>query len=165
MDKKKLSERDVCTKYINPALQNAGWDMHSQVREEVSFTAGRIIVRGRLHTRGKRRRADYGLSYKQNMPIAIIEAKHNNHSLGDGMQPALAYPDALDAPVVVTSNCAAFLFHERTPRFGPPDTPLTLDELPTPAALWALYWQYYGAPHSARQTVAEPSYDDGRDRT
>ena len=72
MDKKKLTERDICTKYINPALQNAGWDMHSQVREEVSFTAGRIIVRGRLHTRGKRRRADYVLSYKKNMPIAII---------------------------------------------------------------------------------------------
>nr|WP_242530108.1 hypothetical protein [Marinobacterium iners] len=91
MDKKKLTERDICTKFINPALAQAGWDLQTQVREEVSFTAGRIIVRGRLHTRGKRRRADYVLSYRKNIPIAIIEAKDNNHSLGDGMQQALAY--------------------------------------------------------------------------
>ena len=127
MDKKKLTERDICTKYINPALQNAGWDMHSQVREEVSFTAGRIIVRGRLHTRGKRRRADYVLSYKKNMPIAIIEAKDNNHSLGDGMQQALTYSDALDAPFVFSSNGDGFLFHDRTGLFGQTETTLSLD--------------------------------------
>jgi len=83
MDKKKLTERDIGTKFINPALEQAGWNMLSQVREEVSFTAGRIIVRGRLHTRGKRRRADYVLSYKKNMPIAIIEAKDTRCQLAD----------------------------------------------------------------------------------
>jgi len=165
MDKKKLSERDVCTKYINPALQNAGWDMHSQVREEVSFTAGRIIVRGRLHTRGKRRRADYVLSYKQNMPIAIIEAKDNNHSLGDGMQQALAYSDALDAPFVFSSNGDGFLFHDRTGLFGQTETTLSLDEFPTPETLWELYCQYKGIHHNARQTVEQPYYDDGSGRT
>lgn len=116
MDKKKLTERDICTKYINPALQNAGWDMLSQVREEFPITDGRIIVRGRLHTRGKRRRADYVLSYKKNMPIAIIEAKDNKHSLGDGMQQALAYSDALDAPFVFSSNVDGFPICRRSRR-------------------------------------------------
>ncbi len=165
MDKKKLTERDICTKYINPALQNAGWDMHSQVREEVSFTAGRIIVRGRLHTRGKRRRADYVLSYKKNMPIAIIEAKDNNHSLSDGMQQALAYSDALDAPFVFSSNGDGFLFHDRTGLFGKTETTLSLDEFPSPETLWELYCQYKGIHQNARQTVEQPYYDDGSGRT
>jgi len=165
MDKKQLTERDICTKYINPALQNAGWDMHSQVREEVSFTAGRIIVRGRLHTRGKRRRADYVLSYKKNMPIAIIEAKDNNHSLGDGMQQALAYSDALDAPFVFSSNGDGFLFHDRTGLFGQTETTLSLDEFPTPETLWELYCQHKGIHQNARQTVEQPYYDDGSGRT
>jgi len=165
MDKKQLTERDICTKYINPALQNAGWDMHSQVREEVSFTAGRIIVRGRLHTRGKRRRADYVLSYKKNMPIAIIEAKDNNHSLGDGMQQALAYSDALDAPFVFSSNGNGFLFHDRTGLFGQTETTLSLDEFPSPETLWELYCQHKGIHQNARQTVEQPYYDDGSGRT
>lgn len=166
MDKKKLTERDICTKYINPALQNAGWDMHSQVREEVSFTAGRIIVRGRLHTRGKRRRADYVLSYKKNMPIAIIEAKDNSHSLGDGMQQALAYSDALDAPFVFSSNGDGFLFHDRTGLFGQTETTLSLDEFPSPETLWELYCKHKGIHQTtARQTVEQPYYDDGSGRT
>jgi type I restriction enzyme R subunit len=165
MDKKQLTERDICTKYINPALHKAGWDMHSQVREEVSFTAGRIIVRGRLHTRGKRRRADYVLSYKKNLPIAIIEAKDNNHSLGDGMQQALAYSDALDAPFVFSSNGDGFLFHDRTGLFGQTETTLGLDEFPSPETLWELYCQHKGINQSARKTVEQPYYDDGSGRT
>ena len=83
-NKKSLSERDICTKFITPALQKSGWDIQTQVREEVSFTAGRIIVRGRMHARGQKRRADYVLSFQKNQPIAVIEAKDNKHSLGDG---------------------------------------------------------------------------------
>ncbi|GBO90532.1 EcoAI/FtnUII family type I restriction enzme subunit R [Marinobacter salsuginis] len=165
MDKKKLTERDICSKFINPALAKAGWNMHSQVREEVSFTAGRIIVRGRLHTRGKRRRADYVLSYKKNMPIAIIEAKDNNHSLGDGMQQALAYSDVLDAPFVFSSNGDGFLFHDRTGLFGKTETTLTLDEFPSPERLWELYCEYKGITKAGRQTVEQPYYDDGSGRT
>ena len=77
MNKKGLSERDICTKLINPALDKAGWDMKRQVREEVSFTDGRIIVQGKLHTRGQRKRADYILYHKAHLPLAIIEAKDN----------------------------------------------------------------------------------------
>lgn len=84
LDKKSLSERDICTKFITPAVKQAGWDEMSQIREEVGFTRGRIIVRGKLVTRGKAKRADYILYYKPNIPIALIEAKDNNHSIGDG---------------------------------------------------------------------------------
>src|SRR5262245_14673551 len=114
MDKRTLSERDICTKFITPALRRAGWDEMLQIREEVGFTKGRIIVRGKLVTRGKAKRADYILSYKPNIPIALIEAKDNTCSLGDGMQQALDYADVLRIPFVFSSNGDGFLFHDRT---------------------------------------------------
>lgn len=89
-----LSERDVCTQLITPAIVAAGWDLASQVREEVSFTRGRIIVRGRLVARGKPKRADYVLSYRPNLPLAVVEAKDGDHAVGDGLQQALAYGGA-----------------------------------------------------------------------
>lgn len=85
IDKAGLSERDICTKFITPSLRNAGWDEMLQIREEVSFTKGRIIVRGKLVSRGKASRADYVLYYKPNIPLAVIEAKDNTHSVGDGI--------------------------------------------------------------------------------
>jgi type I restriction enzyme, R subunit len=88
MNKKDLSERDICAKFIGPAVRRAGWDAMMQIREEVPFTKGCIIVRGKLVTRGKAKRADYILYYKPNIPIATIEAKDNNHSVGDGIQQA-----------------------------------------------------------------------------
>jgi type I restriction enzyme R subunit len=104
MSKKDLSERDICTKYITPAIVGAKWDIQSQVREEVFFTKGRIIVRGKLVTRGKAKFADYILYYKPNIPIAIIEAKDNCHAVGDGMQQGLEYAATLDIPFVFSSN-------------------------------------------------------------
>ena len=104
MDKKGLSERDICTKFITPALRKAGWDEMVQVREEVSFTKGRIIVRGRLVNRGKGKRADYILHYKPNVPIALIEAKDNTHAIGDGMQQGLDYAETLKIPWVCPRN-------------------------------------------------------------
>src|ERR1700678_3085172 len=104
MNKKALSERDICSKFISPAVKRAGWDEMTQMREEVSFTKGRIIVRGKLVTRGKAKRADYILYYKPNIPIAIIEAKDNNCSLGDGMQQAIDYANTLEIPFVFASN-------------------------------------------------------------
>ena len=95
MNKKFLSERDICTKFITPAISAAGWDIHSQIREEVGFTDGRIYVRGKLHARGSQKRADYILYYKPNIPLAIIEAKDNNHTVGAGLQQALDYADTL----------------------------------------------------------------------
>jgi type I site-specific restriction endonuclease len=44
IDKKSLSERDICTKYITPAVKQAGWDEITQIREEVGFNKGRIVA-------------------------------------------------------------------------------------------------------------------------
>src|SRR5207245_9990438 len=85
VDKRTLSERDICTKFISPALRRAGWDEMSQIREEVSFTKGRIIVRGKLVSRGKAKRADYILYVKPNIPVVRTEDKDNAHSDGGGM--------------------------------------------------------------------------------
>ncbi|AXY41793.1 DEAD/DEAH box helicase family protein [Halomonas sp. JS92-SW72] len=165
MDKKALSERDICTKFITPALARAGWDIQTQVREEVSFTAGRIIVRGRMHIRGKRRRADYLLSYHKNQPIAVIEAKDNKHGLGDGMQQALDYSDALDVPFVFTSNGDGFLFHDRTGLGSQTETVLGLDDFPSPEMLWERYCRYRGLGPAERPVVEQPYYDDGSGRS
>src|SRR5664279_4589079 len=114
MDKRSLTERDICTKFIMPALKSAGWDEMLQIREEVYFTKGRIIVRGKLVTRGKAKKADFVLYYKPNIPIALIEAKDNNHSVGDGMQQGLEYAATLNIPFVFSSNGDGFVFHDPT---------------------------------------------------
>jgi type I restriction enzyme R subunit len=110
LDKKLLSERNICTKFIDPALRRAGWDEMLQMREEVSFTKGRIIVRGNLVSRGKAKRADYILYFKPNIPRALIEAKDNTYSVGDGMQQALDYAATLDIPFVFLQMATGSFF-------------------------------------------------------
>ena len=112
-NKKKLSEEDIKMKYITPAIEQAGWDIKKQVRAEYTFTDGRVIVRGNVTTRGKKKRADYILFYKPNMPLAIIEAKDNRHSVGAGMQQGLEYGEILDIPFVYSSNGDGFIEHDR----------------------------------------------------
>ena len=165
MDKKSLSERDICTKLIVPALQRAGWDIEQQVREEVTFTKGRVIVRGKLHTRGKARRADFVLYHGSNRPIAVIEAKDNHHGPGEGMQQALDYADALDVPFVFTSNGDGFVFHDRTASGGTMETTLTLDAFPGPVVLWQRYCAWRGLDADTAPKVETPYYDDGLGRT
>lgn len=160
-----MSERDICTKFITPALQQAGWDIQTQVREEVSFTNGRIIVRGKLHSRGERKRADYILYYKSNIPIAIIEAKDNSHSVGAGMQQALNYAEILEIPFVFSSNGDAFLMHDRTGHAAQPEQELSLNTFPAPNALWQRYCDWKGIEtEQAKATVEMPYYDDGTAR-
>src|SRR6202162_1251585 len=127
MNKKQLSERDICTKFITPALRQAGWDEMSQIREEVSFTKGRIIVRGKLVSRGRAKRADYILYLKPNIPLALIEAKDNSYSVGDGIQQALDYATTLDIPFVFCSNGDGFVFHDRTHTGSATETTLAID--------------------------------------
>ncbi len=117
-NKKDLSEQDICTKFITPALEKAGWDIQTQIREQVFFTDGRIYVKGNLTTRGKRKRADYILYYKPNIPIAIIEAKNNKHSVMAGIQQGLEYAAILDIPTVFSSNGDGFYEHDRTAASG-----------------------------------------------
>ena len=107
MNKKLLTEADIRTKFITPALVGAHrekWNVMTQIQEEAYFTKGRVIVRGKMVTRGEAKKADYILSYKPNLPLAVIEAKDNNHSVGAGMQQALDYAEILDVPFAYSSN-------------------------------------------------------------
>lgn len=165
MDKKTLSERDICTKFITPAVEKSGWNTHTQLLEEVSFTDGKIYVRGKLTARGTQKRADYILYYKPNIPIAIIEAKDNKHSVRAGIQQALDYARILDIPCVFSSNGDGFLFHDRTATDGNIETELDIDSFPTPEQLWERYKKYKGitTPESEK-IAAQDYYFDGTSR-
>lgn len=156
----KLSERDVCTKLITPALAAAGWDVQTQIREEVSFTKGRIIVRGRLVTRGKAKRADFILYYKH-LPIALIEAKDQSYSVGAGMQQALEYASTLDIPYVFSSNGSGFQFHDRTGAATTVEETLALAAFPGPDELWKRYQTWKGLKPAQAAVVLQDYYDDG----
>jgi len=164
MDKRTLSERDICTKFITPAIKRAGWDEMLQIREEVGFTKGRIIVRGKLVTRGKAKRADYILYFKPNIPLALIEAKDNSHSVGDGMQQGLEYATTLDIPFVFSSNGDGFVFHDRTGTSAEKEANLALDAFPSPADLWARYRAWRGLTPEAEEIVLQDYFDDGSDK-
>lgn len=166
MNKKTLSERDICTKFITPAIEKAGWDKNTQLLEEVSFTDGKIYVRGKLTARGTRKRADYILYYKPNIPIAIVEAKDNKHSVRAGMQQALDYAQILDIPCVFSSNGDGFVFHDRTATDGNIETEFDNDNFPTPEELWQKYKQYKGIKTpEAEKVVAQDYYFDGSGRS
>ncbi|MYI20213.1 MAG: DEAD/DEAH box helicase, partial [Acidimicrobiia bacterium] len=165
MDKRSLSERDICTKYITPALRDAGWDEMSQIREEVTLTAGRIIVRGKLVARGKRKRADYVLFVKPNIPIAVIEAKDNSHSVGDGMQQAVDYAEILRIPFAFSSNGDGFVLHDRTGGSDTLETNLPLDAFPSPTDLWARYRAWRGLTPEAEEIVLQDYFEDGGGKT
>ncbi|MDX2249392.1 MAG: DEAD/DEAH box helicase family protein [Bacteroidia bacterium] len=166
IDKKRLTERDICTKFITPALENAGWDKLTQLMEEVTFTDGKIYVRGKITARGAHKRADYILYYKPNIPIAIVEVKDNNHSLRAGLQQALEYARILDIPCVFSSNGDGFLFHNRTASEGNMETELSIDHFPSPEQLWQLYKKYKGIKTpEAEKVVAQDYYFDSSGRS
>jgi len=165
MNKKQFSERDICTKYITPALERAGWDIATQVREEFSLTDGRIVVRGELHTRAKNKRADYVLFYQPNVPIAIIEAKDNNHSLGDGMQQGLGYAELLQVPFVFSSNGDGFLFHNKIAADGIIEREISLQEFPSADLLWQWWSTYRGLSDRQENLVTQDYYSDGSNKT
>src|SRR6202521_4746979 len=160
MDKRGLSERDICTKFITPALRKAGWDEMLQNREEVSFTKGRIIVRGKLVSRGQAKRADYILYFKPNIPLALIEAKDNTYSVGDGMQQGLEYAIRLDIPFVFSSNGDGFVFHDRSGADGATETTFALDAFPSPADLWARYRKWKEFTPEGEKIVLQDYFDD-----
>ncbi|WP_193132779.1 EcoAI/FtnUII family type I restriction enzme subunit R [Enterobacter hormaechei] len=171
MDKYQLSERDICTKFITPAIQQAGWQQH-QFREEVNLTDGRVMVRGKMASRVKNpeakggpKRADYVLYARQNVPIAVVEAKQAKFPIGHGMQQALAYAEMLDAPFAISSNGIGFLLHDRTGLSLPVERELQLTQFPTLADLWMVYQQWKGlvAPEAVT-LIEQPFYTDGSGR-
>jgi len=165
MKKDSLSERDICSKFITPALQGAGWDLTTQIREEYDISPGRIIVRGKLVSRGRPRRADYVLSYKQDLPIAVIEAKDNSHALGDGLQQALGYAESLGVPFVFASNGDGFIFHDRTATGSNRELTLPLGSFPTPADLWQRYRAWRGLSPAQEKVVLQDYFTDGSNRS
>jgi type I restriction enzyme R subunit len=160
VDKKALSERDICTKFISPAIERAGWDMQTQLREEVYITNGRIIVRGRMTKRAPGKRVDYILYYKPNIPIAIVEAKDNNHRVGDGMQQALEYGEMIDVPFIFSSNGDAFLAHDSTGQSEVVEREIALSEFPSPTDLWRRYCAYKGLTPEIEAVVSQDYYLD-----
>lgn len=160
-----LSERDIITKYILPAIEASGWDKRNQIREEVSFTAGRIFVKGKLTKRGEKKRADIIIYYKSNIPVAVVEAKDNKHTVGAGMQQALEYADTLDIPVAISSNGDGFVIQYRK-NCGCPDASgkaiisenADLDHFPTPSELWECYKRYNNLESNEAEEISLSSY-------
>jgi type I restriction enzyme R subunit len=164
MNKKDLTETDIRTKFITPALVGADegkWDVMTQVREEVYFTKGRVIVRGKTVKRGAAKKADYLLYYKPGIPLAVIEAKDNTHTLGAGMQQALEYAEILDVPFAYSSNGDGFLEHDRTATSGAVERELGLGAFPSPAELWARYSAARGYTAEQAAVTTQDYYDDG----
>ncbi len=168
--KKDLSERDIITKYILPAIENAGWNKQTQIREEVSFTDGRIFVKGRQTKRGARKRADIIIYYKPNIPVAVVEAKDNTHTAGAGMQQALEYAGTLDIPVAISSNGDGFVIQYRKNCGFSDSTQQTsitkevdLEHFPTPSELFECYKKYNGLETKEAEKTSLCSYFAGRD--
>ena len=164
MNKKALTETDIRTKFITPALIGANrdkWDVMTQIREEAYFTKGRVIVRGKTVHRGEARKADYILFYKPNLPLAVVEAKDNSHSVGAGMQQALEYAEILDVPFAYSSNGDAFLEHDRTVTTGTVTREISLDQFPAPDALWSRYCAAKGWTEGQQKVTTQEYYDDG----
>lgn len=168
MSKQRLTETDVRSKFITPAVlgaDGAKWDLHTQVREEVYFTKGRVIVRGKTVARGEASRADYVLYYKPNLALAVIEAKDDKHTVGDGMQQALRYAEILDVPFAYSSNGQGFLEHDRTGLSDRPEREIGLDEFPSPDELWERYCRWKGLSGEQSAIVTQDYYSDGSQKT
>ena len=163
-DKKAMSEQDIRTKYITPAIYHAGWNLATQIREEVDITKGQVLVRGAKTSRGKRKYADYVLYHKPNLPLAVIEAKDNNHQIGDGMQQALEYAAMLDVPFAFSSNGDGFLMHDRTLTSSKMERELRLDEFPSPSYLWDRYCAWKGIDAEISSIIDQDYYigDQGK---
>ncbi len=154
MGKSHLSEEDIKLRYITPAIHNAGWD-NKQIRMEYAFTAGRIILRGNITARGKKKSADYLLSYKNNFPLAIVEAKDNNHPVGAGLQQAIDYAKSLDVPFVYASNGDGFV--EQNLLTGEVNE-LKLEDFPSPEVLYQRYRIDKGIDEAEEKVMLEPYY-------
>ena len=169
MDKRQLSEADIRTKYITPAIVGSPdapkWNVLTQLREEVYFTAGRVVVRGRTVQRGAARKADYLLYFKPNLCLAVVEAKDNTHSVGAGMQQALEYAEMLDLPFAYSSNGDAFLEHDRTGGSATVTRELPLGQFPTPDELWHRYCAAKQLTPREIAVTSQDYYDDGSQKS
>lgn len=163
IDKKELSETDICDLFITPAIKAAGWDPLQQIRREVTLTPGPVVVRGNLSSRNKKKKkfADYVLSREPGVPVAVVEAKDNKHSVGQGMPQALGYADILQVPSVFASNGDAFASHNKTAADGEDlETQFALEQFPPPLELWQRYKTFRGIKDSSEELVLTPYHTD-----
>ena len=134
LDKKQMTEEDIKLQYITPAIISK-WDIH-KITMETQITDGKVNLKGNFVFREKPKRADYILYLGANNPIAIIEAKDNNHSISFGLQQAITYAKMLDLPFAYSSNGDGFMEHDfltgQEREFG-------LDQFPTEDELIARY--------------------------
>lgn len=160
MDKKKLSETDIITKFIMPSIINAGWDDMTQIRQEVKLRDGKVIVRGQIGMRKTVKSADIVLYHKPSQPLAVIEAKANKHKVGKGIQQGLDYARLLQVPFIFASNGDGYIFHDKT---NPQqlETEITLAQFPSPTELWNKYcvWKGYKTEHLP--VITQDYHDDG----
>jgi type I restriction enzyme R subunit len=163
-EKAQLTEAEIRTRYITPALSAAGWPLTSLREEYYYFSVGRIQVVGKKGVRKKPKKVDYLLEWRPNLPIALVEAKDNNHEPGDGMQQAIEYAEQLDVPSVFTSNGDSFVWHDRTGSRPEVEVEIPLEEFPTPEALYRLYKQWKGIEDADEPILASQFYDDGSGR-
>lgn len=155
-EKKNLTERDICTKFITPAIvEAAGWDRDTQLKEELSLTKGRVVFRGKLQTRGIAKRADYVLYHKMNIPVAVVEAKDNTYTMRAGIQQAIEYAALLDVPFAYSSNGDGFIEHDRKQGV---ERELSLREFPSPEELWRRYCEYKGIDDPDARRVYTQDY-------
>jgi type I restriction enzyme, R subunit len=158
LDNTKLTEQDICRIFITPAILDVGWDTVTQIKEQLFFTDGKIQVRGNTHKRGKRKRADYVLYYKPNIPIAIVEAKDGKHSIGDGMQQGIDYAEILDIPFVYSSNGDGFVERDPLKTHGKLEREISLAEFPSPDELWKRYKRFKGIETEEVEKVVTQDY-------
>ncbi|VVS94056.1 EcoAI/FtnUII family type I restriction enzme subunit R [Desulfoluna spongiiphila] len=164
IDKSKLTEADIISKYILPAIKEAGWDDMTQIRQEVKLRDGKVVVRGQMAARKKVKSADIVLYHKPNMPLAVIEAKANKHEMGKGMQQGLDYADLLQVPFVFASNGDGFVFHDKTVLTGENgalETEIRLGDFPSPKQLWDKYCAWKGYTTQQLPIVTQDYHDDG----
>lgn len=155
MNKKDLTETDIRTKFITPAILKAGWDKDKQLREEKAYTDGRILVQGKTYRRGKVKKTDYILYHKSNLPLAVVEAKDNNYSIGEGMQQALDYAEDLDILFAFSSNGDGFIFHDKTTG---EETEISLNEFPSHQELWNKYKQFKNIDEEIENLITTEYY-------
>ena len=153
LNKKELTEEDIKLKYITPALQEAEWDIRNQIRCEYYYTAGKINVRENIAQRGKGKKVDYLLSYKANIPIAIVEAKDNKVSVSHGIQQGMDYAYDLDVPFAYSSNGDGFYEHDM---ITGEERELKLEEFPTPKQLWQRYLKEKAITPDQEKIITEP---------
>ncbi|WP_394125801.1 EcoAI/FtnUII family type I restriction enzme subunit R [Vibrio hepatarius] len=158
--KSKLSETDIITKFILPAIKNVGWDDMTQIRQEVKLRDGKVIVRGQAAARKKVKSADIVLYHKPSMPLAVVEAKANKHEVGKGMQQGIEYAELLEVPFVFASNGDGFIFRDLT---NPTqlETEIRLEDFPSPEELWHKYCVWKGYKEEHLPIITQDYYDDG----